>query len=81
MLALDPAGFAPMDVFRRRVDEFIDGVKASPKRPGVTEILYPGEGSQRLKRQRKQAGIIAIPASQYHGMSELAKEIGMAGAI
>lgn len=81
LMALDPAAFAPLDQFKRRVDEYIDGVKASPKRPGVTEILYPGEGSQRLKRQRKQAGVIGIPASHYHGLAELAKEIGMAGDL
>ncbi len=81
LMALNPSPLVPLDRFKRRVDEFIDGVKAAPRRPGVQEILYPGEGSQRLKRQRKATGVIAIPASHYHGLVELAKEIGMPGAL
>lgn len=81
LMALDPAAFLPADEFRRRVDGFIERVKSAPKRPGAKEILYPGEGSQRLKRQRKQAGRISIPASHYQGLMELAKEVGMEGAL
>ena len=43
--------------------------------------MYPGEGSQRLKRQRKAAGRFALPASHYQGLVELAKEVGMEGRL
>ena len=81
LMALDPAAFLPAEEFLGRVDAYIERVKSSPTKAGVTEIMYPGEGSQRLKRQRKAAGRFALPASHYHGLVELAKEVGMAGAL
>ena len=79
LAAIDPAAFLSAGEVGKRVDGYIDKVKASAKRPGVTEILYPGEGSQRLQRERRQAGQIAIPASQYQSLAALAKEIGLGG--
>ncbi|MEE9286310.1 MAG: Ldh family oxidoreductase [Dehalococcoidia bacterium] len=81
LMALDPSAFLEAREFRQRVDAYIDRVKASARKPGVEEILYPGEGSQRLKRQRKAAGQFAIPASHYHGLVGLAKDLGMEGAL
>jgi LDH2 family malate/lactate/ureidoglycolate dehydrogenase len=81
LMALDPASFLAIDEFRRRVDAFIDEVKASPKRPGVDEILYPGEMSQRLKRQRKEAGVFLLPASHYEALVALAKDLGLEGML
>ena len=81
ILAIDPATFLPIQEFKARVDQFIDHVKASPRRPGVSEILYPGEGSQQLQREGKASGLISMPASHYHGLVSLAKELGMEGAI
>ena len=79
LMAIDPAGFrseasAPVG---RAVDAFIDMVKGSPRRDGVDEILYPGERSQALKRARREAGVISIPASHHHGLSELAADLGI----
>jgi LDH2 family malate/lactate/ureidoglycolate dehydrogenase len=78
-VAIDPAAILPPDEFRRRVDTFIDHVRAAPKRAGVEEILYPGEMSQRLKRQRRETGLMAMPASHYRGLVELAQELGIEG--
>jgi LDH2 family malate/lactate/ureidoglycolate dehydrogenase len=76
-MALDPASFLPPDEFRSRVDAFINLVKASPKRSGVDEILYPGEKSQRLKRQRKKVDVFHLPASHYQSLVSLAEELGL----
>ena len=81
LVAIDPASFAPAAEVQARVDRFIDHVKAAPKKPGVTEIGYPGERSQQLQREGEEKDRIAIPASHYHGLAELAKELGIAGAI
>ena len=81
LVAVDPSGFLPRGDLEARVDAYIDRVKASPAKGGVDEILYPGEYSQRVKRERNARGEIAIPASHYHGLAELAKELGMEGAI
>jgi LDH2 family malate/lactate/ureidoglycolate dehydrogenase len=76
-MALDPAAFMPLDEFRRRVDSFIDDLKASPTRSGVQEILYPGERSQRLKRERRSADRFLLPVSHYQGLRALGQELGL----
>jgi LDH2 family malate/lactate/ureidoglycolate dehydrogenase len=76
-MALDPAAFGPLDGFLRRVDEYIDDVKDSPRRDGVDEILYPGERSQRLKRQRRDAGVFLLPASHYDALVELGRDLDL----
>ena len=76
-LVIDPSTALPVEEFKSRVDEFIDRVKASPKKPDVTDILYPGERSQQLQREGKERNRVSIPASHYHALAELAREIGM----
>jgi LDH2 family malate/lactate/ureidoglycolate dehydrogenase len=76
-MAIDPSAFLPLDEFHRRVDAFIDGLRASPTREGVNEILYPGEQSQRLKRERIQEGSFLLPASHHQLLTDLAKEVGL----
>jgi LDH2 family malate/lactate/ureidoglycolate dehydrogenase len=80
-MALDPAAFLGADEFRRRVDAFIDDLKSSPTRAGVDEILYPGELSQRLKRERKAAGRFLLPETHYHELVKLAEELGLDAAL
>jgi LDH2 family malate/lactate/ureidoglycolate dehydrogenase len=80
-VAVDPGVFLPPEEFRRRVDAFIDHVKAAPKREGVAEILYPGEGSQRLKRQRRESGTIELPQSHYRDLVALAVDLGLGDAL
>src|SRR5438067_2263096 len=48
---MDPADF------RRRASEALAGVKASPKAPGLDEILIPGERAYRTRRERLISGI------------------------
>jgi len=76
-MAIDPAAFLDAAEFRRRVDAFIDGIKASPPKQGMDEILYPGERSQTLKRQRREAGSFLIPASHHDTLVALAEELGL----
>jgi L-2-hydroxycarboxylate dehydrogenase (NAD+) len=77
LVAVDPSCFIPVDELRGRVDHFIDVVKSSPTRAGVAEILYPGEKSQRLQRQRKEADRFAVPRTYYERFVELAREFAI----
>lgn len=43
----DVSAFLPYDEYLQRIDETIDRIKASARRPGVEEILVPGERSAR----------------------------------
>ncbi len=81
LMAVDPGAFADRDDFRGRVDDFLDVIKGSPKKAGARDILYPGERSQQLIRERREAGEALIPASHYHGLVALAKEIGLEGVL
>ncbi len=46
-MAIDISAFTQVESFRRRVDSFIDIVKAFPPAPGFDGILMPGEIEQR----------------------------------
>ncbi|HEV2326718.1 MAG TPA: Ldh family oxidoreductase [Terracidiphilus sp.] len=56
----DVSAFLDYDEYLRRVDETIDRIKGSKKRPGVEEILVPGE---RSARQARTNGADGIPLS------------------
>lgn len=56
---LNIAAFLDLADFKKRIDETIDQIKGSKKRPGVEEILVPGERSAR-NIQINQAQGIAI---------------------
>lgn len=51
------AAFLDTDEFRRRIDETIDRIKSSKKRPGVEEIFVPGERSARNALVNEAQGI------------------------
>ncbi len=54
-----------MDVaeFKSRVDGMIEEIKSCRKRPGVEEILLPGERSHRLAVENLRRGISIDPAT------------------
>lgn len=54
---LDVAAFMDVAEFKRRLDQAIDGIKSCRKRPGVTEILVPGERSHQKAQQNLAQGI------------------------
>lgn len=41
--AINISSIMPLDVFKDKVDELFDSIKNSPKAPGVSEIMIPGE--------------------------------------
>jgi LDH2 family malate/lactate/ureidoglycolate dehydrogenase len=79
--AIDPDAFDPDGDVPARVDGLLDAVKASPRRDGVDEILYPGETSQRLRAERERAGVCAVPSAQLDDLIALAAEIGVPLAV
>src|ERR1700744_1562582 len=54
---LNIAAFLDPEEFRQRIDETIDQLKASKRRPGVDEILIPGERSARNAALNETRGI------------------------
>ncbi len=76
-IALDIAWFMPVAEFKRRMDAFIAMCKAAKKRPGVEEILVPGEQEYRREQHFRQHGAL-LDAAVYDRLRELASDLGIA---
>ena len=74
--AINVAAFLPYDEFIQTVQEQIDWVKSGRPRPGVSEILYPGEPEYRTAQQRGADGI-PVEDSIWQEMLETADSLGV----
>jgi LDH2 family malate/lactate/ureidoglycolate dehydrogenase len=72
-LLLDISAFLDLAEFTRRMDRAIDEIKACRKRPGVEEILVPGERSHRVALRNRRDGIPIDPAT-HKELAELCRE-------
>lgn len=61
---LDISAFVEVEEFKRRLDKAIDEIKSCRKRPGVNEILVPGERSHQKSRQNLAEGIVIDEATR-----------------
>ncbi len=57
LLAIDIAAFQPVAEFKAQAATFVSALKATPRAPGVDEILLPGEVEWQTKAVREQQGI------------------------
>ncbi len=57
-ILLDIEKFMPLDTFNYMMKGFIEEIKATPKKDGVEEILYPGERREREYQKRLKEGIM-----------------------
>jgi len=56
--ALDIEAFMDVATFKARIDKTIDQIKALPRRPGVEEIMIPGERGYRRSIYSQANGIV-----------------------
>jgi len=77
---LDIDAFIDVAEFKQRMDAMIDGIKACRKRPGVEEILVPGERSSRTIAQNRKDGI-KLDAATLKELRELANELDVPWSI
>ena len=61
---LDISAFMDVAEFKNRVDGMIDEIKACRMRPGVEEILIPGERSHRRAMENRRLGIPIDPPTR-----------------
>jgi LDH2 family malate/lactate/ureidoglycolate dehydrogenase len=78
LVAVDPSAFDDSGRTEEKVDAFIERIAASPRVDGVEEILYPGQRSQRVLRERKARGWVEIPVSDFEAMQHLAEDLSVA---
>jgi LDH2 family malate/lactate/ureidoglycolate dehydrogenase len=76
-IALDIAWFMPVDEFRARMDDFIAQVRAARPRPGVRDILVPGEVEYRRETAFRRDGA-RLDAEVFDKLAALAAELGIA---
>jgi LDH2 family malate/lactate/ureidoglycolate dehydrogenase len=57
----DPAAFMDVQEMKRRLGDMIDRVKRCRRRPGVEEILMPGQREYRQAQHNRRSGIPVAP--------------------
>lgn len=77
---LDVAAFLDVSEMKRRIDTMIDRIKACRRRPGVDEVLVPGERSHRKAEHNRRWGI-PIGRETIAELKSLAEEYGVADAL
>ncbi len=77
LLVMDPSLFMAHPEFAQRMTEYVSRIKASPRRPGVEEIYYPGERAGRLEREARARGTHALSRIVWDPMQELAEQLGI----
>jgi LDH2 family malate/lactate/ureidoglycolate dehydrogenase len=76
ILALDPATFVDVGVFKAAVSDFLTRVKGSRLAPGFAEILLPGERSYRERRARLTHGI-TVPDDTWDQVAAIARALSV----
>jgi LDH2 family malate/lactate/ureidoglycolate dehydrogenase len=74
-MALDPAGFMPLQAFLERTDAYIRYIKSCPPLPG-REVLVPFEREWRAKAQRSAEGI-PVDEPFWEAIVKVGAEIGV----
>lgn len=73
---IDIAAFADPALFKERLDRTIERLQSSRRRPGVEEILIPGERSARSADANRKNGIPLNPATARE-LAELSEKFGV----
>ncbi|MEO1331282.1 MAG: Ldh family oxidoreductase, partial [Pseudomonadota bacterium] len=73
--AIDIAACRPLPDFERDVETLIEDLKATPRAPGVDEILYPGEPEARAEQAALRDGI-DLPEEVAETLRRGARELG-----
>jgi LDH2 family malate/lactate/ureidoglycolate dehydrogenase len=62
IVAIDPAAFGDVTVFKAAVDTLIRDLRGAERMPGVDRIRMPGEQSQERMRVQRESGIGIAPS-------------------
>jgi len=74
--AIDPSVFAGADVFATRMNDLVQGIKASPPARGVDSVLVPGD-IERKKRSEAEKNGISLPDDIWEGLKTAAASVSM----
>jgi LDH2 family malate/lactate/ureidoglycolate dehydrogenase len=74
--AIRVEAFLPLNLYHESLGGLIDQIKGGPTRPGVPEILMPGEGSDRRGRAGTTRGVM-IAEEMWREIGALAGQLGV----
>ena len=75
-IAIDIARVRPLAEFEADMERMIERLKATPRAPGVEEILYPGEGEARAAERAARQGV-GLPAATVEELNAHARRLGI----
>jgi hydroxycarboxylate dehydrogenase B len=76
IVVVDIAHFLPLEEFTAEVRDLIGYIKSCPRRPGVAEILYPGEQGACIRQRRLRDGI-EVDSETWSRLQAIAQERGI----
>jgi LDH2 family malate/lactate/ureidoglycolate dehydrogenase len=80
LTAIDIAWFMPLDEFTRRMDDFARMVKSRARRPGVDEVLIPGEQEARRVATKLAVGV-PLDNDVLTDLTALGRELGFSESL
>ncbi len=80
MIAINPAGFQPLEEYMASAGEMMDRVRAVPPATGVDRVLAPGDPEQ-LARRDRLANSISIPEATWARLMDLAHSLGLDASL
>lgn len=75
-IALDIKKFIPIDLFKQRMDQYIQEIKEEPRARDVVEIFIPGELEHRKVIERKAHGI-ELPFKVVEELRDIGEKYGL----
>jgi LDH2 family malate/lactate/ureidoglycolate dehydrogenase len=69
--------FWPAEVFKSKMDAFVQDVRAQPRQPGVERIFVPGEIEYEREEENRQLGILLTEVG-WTELNALAEHVGVA---
>lgn len=75
-IVLDVSKWMDLEDFYGRMEKFLGEIKATPRAPGVEEILYPGERRYAAYLQRTKEGIV-LPAAVQKELEGIGRDYGV----
>jgi hydroxycarboxylate dehydrogenase B len=76
LMVIDPTRFGDPDHYAQMVSETVEAAKRVPPKPGVKEILVPGEPEARARAQRMRQGI-SLPETAWKDLAQVAHRFGV----
>ena len=77
---IDPGTFTDAADYQRRIDDYVAYLKSARRRPGVDEVLIPGEIERQRMVERRRGGL-ELSDGVRHMLQELAVAHGVELAL